>query len=74
MEGDFHAASQAITTSSVMPCSIALSDAQGLGLLTFLCTSGIPELEILGNSILILVSNWKNHGVLINFICTFVKK
>jgi len=30
---------------------------QGSGLLTLLCTSGEPELAILGNSILILVKN-----------------
>jgi hypothetical protein len=48
--------------------------AQGSGLLTFLCASGVPELAILGNWILILVKNWKNHGVLVNFICTFIKK
>ena len=48
--------------------------AQGSGLLTLLCTSGEPELAILGNSILILVSNWKNYRVLINFICTIIKK
>jgi hypothetical protein len=31
--------------------------AQGSGLLTLICTSGEPELAILGNSILILVNN-----------------
>ena len=48
--------------------------AQGSGLLTLLCTSGEPKLAILGNSILILVSNLKNYRVLINFICTIIKK
>jgi hypothetical protein len=38
---------------SVSPCAAA----QGSGLLTLLCTSGEPELAILGNSILILVKN-----------------
>ena len=48
--------------------------AQGSGLLTLLCTPGQPELAIFGNSILILVSNWKNYRVLIDFICTIIKK
>ena len=48
--------------------------AQGSGLLTLLCTSGEPKLAILGNSILILVSNLKNYRVLIDFICTIIKK
>jgi hypothetical protein len=47
---------------------------QGSGLLTLLCTSSEPKLAILGNSLLILVSNLKNYRVLINFICTVIKK
>jgi len=38
---------------AVSPCAAA----QGSGLLTLLCTSGEPELAILGNSIVILVKN-----------------
>jgi hypothetical protein len=59
------------------PLCVSLSPAaaaQGSGLLTLLCTSGEPELAILGNSLLILVSNWKNYRVLINFIYTIMKK
>jgi hypothetical protein len=48
--------------------------AQGSGLFTLLCTSGEPEQAILGNSILILVSNWNNYGVLINFSSRIIKK
>jgi hypothetical protein len=48
--------------------------AQGYGLFTLLWTSGISAVAILGNSASILVSNWKNYGVLINFICTIIKK
>ena len=48
--------------------------ARGSGLLTLPCTSGEPKLAILGNSILLLVSNLKNYRVLINFICTIIKK
>ena len=38
---------------------------QGSGLFTLQCTSGEPELAILGNSTLILVSNWNNYGFLL---------
>ena len=48
--------------------------AQGRGLLTLLWTSGISAVPILGNSVSILVSNWKNYGVLINFLFTIIKK
>jgi pilus assembly protein CpaC len=48
--------------------------AQGSGLLTLLCRSGKPKLAILGNAILIMVSILKNYRVLIDFICTIIKK
>jgi hypothetical protein len=47
---------------------------QGSGLFTLLCTSGEPELAIIGNSTLILVCNWNNYLVFINFIDTITKK
>ena len=47
--------------------------AQGSGLLTLLCTFGIPELAIYGNSTPILVSNWNNYRLLIDIICTVIK-
>ena len=59
------------------PLCLAVSPsgaAQESGLLPLLCTSGKLELPILGNSILILVSNWKNYRVLITFIYTIIKK
>jgi hypothetical protein len=48
--------------------------AQGAGLLALLYASDDPKLAILDSSTLILVSTWKNHRVLINFICTDIKK
>jgi hypothetical protein len=47
---------------------------QGSGLFTLLCTSGEPELAILGNSTSILVCNWNNYRVFINFSGTIIKK
>jgi hypothetical protein len=60
--------------SPLCPSASSGAAAQGSGLLTLLWTSGEPERAILGNSILLIVSNWKNYRVIINFICTIIKK
>ena len=72
--GEFYAASELL---GGFPLCLSVSPgaaSQGPGSLTLLCTSGEPKLAIFGISILVLVSNLKNCGVLINFICMITKK
>jgi hypothetical protein len=48
-----------------MPCCLGWRAAQGSGLLTLLCTSGEPELAILGNSNLLQVLIERIKGFLL---------